>query len=142
MTRLILVSACLIVFAAGLGCGGPGLYRATPSSKTTLEDTDKVTFKDEDLQKSISVVDVSQDDVNGLLRARCRLRNMTDKPVRAEIKVKFRDAQGYELDDSAPWTPLPLESGEIKSFEQIASNPDAVDFRIMVQLAGEHTTEN
>ncbi len=129
---LCVLSFCLFV----LGCGGA--YRATQPARPALEDTEKVIYKNLDLKNSVGVLDISQDEINGLLRARCRLKNLTGKTINAEIKVKFRDAKGYELDDPAPWTPLPLESGEIRSFEQIASNPDAVDFRIVIQRAGSY----
>jgi uncharacterized protein YcfL len=117
-----------------LGCGGT--YRAPKVQTRPFEETDKVIYKDRSLISSVGVLDISQDYVNGMLRARCRVRNLTGKTINAEIKIKFRDAQGFELADT-PWTPMPLESGEIESFEQIASNPDAVDFRIVIQLAGQ-----
>lgn len=129
----VALSAMLVCLMMG-GCGGA--YRATQPTRPVLEDTEKVIYKNIDLKASVGVLDIGQDYVNGLLRARCRLKNLTGKTINAEIKVKFRDAQGYEMDDTAPWTPLPLESGEIRSFEQIASNADAVDFRIVIQRAG------
>lgn len=127
----LLLSVSLVLVAAGCG----GAYKATQPSRPTLEDTEKIIYKDLDLKYSVGVIDISQDYVNGLLRARCRLKNLTGKTVNAEIKIKFRDAQDYELGDP-PWTPLPLESSEIRSFEQIATSTDAVDFRIIVQKAG------
>jgi len=131
-TILALLTFCCMM----LGCGGA--YRSTQPSRPALEDTEKVIYKNLDLKASVGVLDISQDQVNGLLRARCRLKNLTGKTINAEIKIKFRDAQGYEMDDTAPWTPLPLESGEIRSFEQITSTTEAVDFRIVIQRAGSH----
>ncbi len=133
---LFLVAA---LCAIALGCGGT--YRATQPTRPALEDTEVVIYKNLDLKQSVGVLDIGQDEVNGMLRARCRLKNLTGKTINAEIKIKFRDAAGYELDDPAPWTPLPLESGEIRSFEQIASNPDAVDFRIVIQRAGSNRSD-
>jgi hypothetical protein len=127
-----LILAVLLVLVVA-GCGGA--YKATQPSRPTLEDTEKIIYKDLDLKYSVGVIDISQDYVNGLLRARCRLKNLTGKTINAEIKIKFRDAQDYELGDP-PWTPLPLESSEIRSFEQIATSTDAVDFRIIIQRAG------
>lgn len=128
-----------IILAVGPGCGGT--YRATRPTRPALEDTDVVIYKNIDLKASVGVLDIGKDYVNGLLRARCRIKNLTGKTINAEIKIKFRDADGYELDDPAPWTPLPLESGEIRSFEQIASNKDAVDFRILIQRAGSNRSD-
>lgn len=130
--RLWLVLSVLVALVL-TGCGGA--YKATQPSRPSLEETEKIIYKDLDLKYSVGVVDVSQDYVNGLLRARCRLRNLTGDLVNAEIKIKFRDAQDYELGDPA-WTPLPLESSETRSFEQIATTRDAVDFRIILQKAG------
>jgi uncharacterized protein YcfL len=137
IVTLSLFLFCFVILCLVIpGCGGT--YRATRPSRPALEDTEQVVYKNLDLKASVGVLDISQDTVNGLVRARCRLKNLTGKTINAEIKIKFRDAQGYEMDDAAPWTPLPLESGEIKSFEQIASDPNAVDFRIVIQRAGSH----
>jgi uncharacterized protein YcfL len=133
---LFLVAA---LCAVALGCGGT--YRATTPTRPALEDTEKVIYKNLDLKASVGVLDIGEDDVNGMLRARCRIKNLTGKTINAEIKIKFRDAEGYELNGAAPWTPLPLDSGEIRSFEQIASNPDAVDFRIVIQRAGSNRSD-
>ena len=130
------LALAILVASVALSSGCGGAYRATELSRPTLEETEKVIYKNIDFKFSVGVVDVSQDYVNGLLRARCRVKNLTGKPINAEIKIKFRDAQGFEIDDAAPWTPLPLESAEIRSFEQIASSSDAVDFRIILQRAG------
>lgn len=126
---------CVLAVLVLTGCGST--YKATQPSRPSLEETERIIYKDLDLKYSVGLIDVSQDYVNGLLRARCRLRNLTGGTVNAEIKIKFRDAQDYEIGDP-PWTPLPLESGEIRSFEQIATTKDAVDFRIIVQKAGSH----
>ena len=129
-TVLSALLLCLVI----VGCGGT--YRATHPARPGLEETERIIYKNIDLKYSVGILDISEDTVNGLLRARCKIRNLTGKLINAEIKIKFRDAQGYELDDTAPWAPLPLESGEIRSYEQIASNPEAVDFRIIIQRAG------
>lgn len=121
-----------------LGCGST--YHARQVSRTPLEETDIVIYKNLDLKFSVGVVGVTQDYVNGLLRARCRVKNLTGKNINTEIKVKFRDAQGFEIGET-PWTPLPLQSGEIHSFEQIATSKSAVDFRIVIQRAGSHRGE-
>jgi len=121
-----------------VGCGST--YHAKELSRPPLEETDVVIYKNIDLKLSVGIVDVSKDYVNGLLRARLRIKNLTGKTINTEIKVKFRDAQGFELTET-PWTPLPLQSGEIHSFEQVASSKEAVDFRVVIQRAGSHRGE-
>ena len=131
-----------LLAAAGVcmvGCGGA--YKATVPSRPALEDTDLVIYKNMDLKYSVGILDVTEDYVNGLLRVRCRIKNLTGKMINTEIKVKFRDSQGFELGGAAPWTPMPLESAEIRSFEQIASNTDATEFRIIIQRAGSNRSD-
>lgn len=121
-----------------LGCGST--YHAKGLSRPPLEETDVVIYKNIDLKLSVGIVDVTKDYVNGLLRARLRIKNLTGKTINTEIKVKFRDSHGFELNET-PWTPLPLQSGEIHSFEQVASSKEAVDFRVVIQRAGSHQGE-
>jgi hypothetical protein len=132
------LSASLAFIISILSCGST--YHARQVSRMPIEETDIVIYKNIDLKFSVGVVDVAQDYVNGLLRARCRVKNLTGKNINTEIKVKFRDAQGFEIGET-PWTPLPLKSGEIHSFEQIATSKSAADFRIVIQRAGSHRGE-
>jgi uncharacterized protein YcfL len=138
ISRIIIILISLIFLLNIFNCGST--YHAKNISRPPLEETDKVIYKNWDLKKSVGIVDVNQDYVNGLLRARLRIKNLTGKIINTEIKVKFRDAQGFEMSE-IPWTPLPLQSGEIHSFEQIATNKEAVDFRIVIQRAGSHRGE-
>ena len=130
-----ILACALILSLLFIQCGGT--YRSTELKSAPLEDTTYVIYKNIDLKYSVGVVDVGSDLVNNLVRARLRLKNLTGKHLNVELKIKFRDSQGYELKESA-WIPFPMDSGEIKSFEQIASDPLATDFRIIIQRAGSH----
>lgn len=137
-TVALIVSVAIVIVGCLFGCGST--YHAKELSRQPIEETDIVIYKNIDLKLSVGIVDVSKDYVNGLLRARLRIKNLTGKIINTEIKIKFRDTQGFELSET-PWTPLPLQSGEIHSFEQIATSKEAVDFRVVIQRAGSHRGE-
>ena len=118
------------------GCGST--YHASKLARTPLEDVDKIVYKDMSLKSNLAVMEIVQDEVNGMLRVRGKVKNTRRGMLNAEVKVKFIDKDGMEIGQGAPWTPLPIEGGEIKVFEGVATSKDAVDWRILVQLAGSH----
>jgi uncharacterized protein YcfL len=118
------------------GCGST--YRASKLTRAPLEDREKVVYKDMSLKQNLGVMDIIQDQVNGMLRVRGKVKNLGRGLLSAEVKVKFIDKDGMEIGEGAPWTPLPIEGGEIRTFEGLASSPQAVDYRILIQLAGSH----
>ena|SRR2546426_651604 len=131
-----LVSFLLGVSALVPGCGST--YRASRLARTPLEDTEKIVYKDMSLKHNLAVMEIVQDNVNEMLRVRGKVKNMGHGMVNAEVKVKFIDKDGMEIGQGAPWMPLPVERGEIRTFEGVAASKLAVDWRILVQLAGSH----
>ena len=131
----------LVLFLLGIsallpGCGST--YRATQLSRTPLEDEVKVVYKDMSLKSNLAVMNIVQDDVNGMLRVRGKVKNTGHGTVNAEVKVKFIDKDGMEIGQGAPWMPLPVEGGEIRTFESLAASTLAVNWRILIQLASSH----
>ena len=118
------------------GCGST--YRASKLARPPLEETAKIVYKDMSLKMNLAVMDVLQDQVNGMLRVRGKVKNLGRGQLNAEVKVKFVDKDGMEIGSGAPYMPFPIEGGEIRTFENVASSPQAVDWRILVQLAGSH----
>jgi len=131
----------VVLFLLGIsaflpGCGST--YRTSKLSQAPLEDVTKIVYKDISLKTNLAVMHIEQDDVNGVLRVRGKLKNTGHGMVNAELKVKFLDKDGMEIEQAAPWMPFPIEGGEIRTFESLASSKLAVDWRILVQLAGSH----
>jgi hypothetical protein len=118
------------------GCGGT--YRASRPARQPMEETERIVYKNLDLKASVGVLDMSEARAGNMLQARLKLKNMVGKTINAEIKIKFVDKDGYELGNPAPWQPLILESGEVRSFEQVASSDRAVSFNVIIQRAGSH----
>ncbi len=128
---------CLIGCMAFLsGCGST--YRASRLARAPLEETERIVYMDRSLKTNLAVMDIRQDDINGLLRVRGKVKNTGRGLLNAEVKVKFVDKDGMEIGQGAPWSPLPIEGGEIRTFEGLASSRDATDWRILIQLAGGH----
>jgi hypothetical protein len=118
-----------------LGCGGT--YRATGVSTVPLEQREKVVYKNFWLKATVGVLSTDSEIQEGFLKAKLQLKNMTSSLVNAEIKVKFLDKTGYEIEDGWGWAPLPLESGEIRSFQRISTSKAAADYRVLLKLAGD-----
>jgi len=118
-----------------LGCGGA--YRASKVESVPLEQSEKVIYKNFWLKTTVGVLETESENQDGFLRAKVKLKNLTSSLVNAELKIKFLDKDGYELNPNWGWEPLPLESGEIKSFQKIAPTKTAVDYRIVIKLASD-----
>jgi uncharacterized protein YcfL len=118
-----------------VGCGGT--YRASKVETIPLEQREKIIVKNFWLKSNVGVLSLDNENQDGFLKAKVKLKNLTSSLVNAEIKVKFLDKDGYELNETWGWEPLPLESGEIKSFQKVAPSKSAVDFRVLLKLADE-----
>jgi len=128
---------CLLFVPAFLiwGCGGT--YRASQLRSQPIEESEHVVYKNVTLKLSVAVMEDQGIRENGLLRVRAKVKNMLGKTINAEIKIKFLDSSGYEITDNSGWQPFPLEKGDIKAIDRFASSPNAVDYRILVKLAGD-----
>lgn len=127
-TVLLLVLVFLLV-----GCGGA--YKASKVNRIPLEETETVIYQDFWLKTNVGIMTVGAQNQNGLLKPRVRLKNLTNKQVDAEIRVKFLDRQGFELDDDMGWDPLPLEPGEIATYSKTALSKEARKYKFILKLA-------
>jgi uncharacterized protein YcfL len=118
------------------GCAGT--YDVARRYTPAPEETDKIVYKDLSLHTNLVVMDVITDNVNGMLRVRSKVKNRGRGLVNAEVKIKFVDKDGMEIGQGAPWLPMPIEGGEVKTFDGLANSAAAVDYRILIQLAGSH----
>jgi uncharacterized protein YcfL len=131
-----MLSGLSLALLTALGCGGT--YRASHPAQQPMEETERIVYKNLDLKASVGVLDMSEARMGNMLQARLKLKNMMGKTINAEIKIKWVDKDGYEVGNPAPWTPLTLESGEVRSFEQVASSDRATSFNVIIQRAGSH----
>ena len=134
MNNNIFKSLLLVFCAIIIGCGGA--YRATKINHPILEEREYIIYKNVSLKASIAVIEHESIEIGNLIKVRAKFKNMLAKQVNAEVKIKFLDLSGYEINDNWGWQPLIMESGEIKILERIATSPKACDYRILIQLAG------
>lgn len=128
------VMLCLMISAFCMGgCGSS--YSAMKKTTPYLEDTAKVVYRDASLKINLAVVDVVQDEVNGLMRVRAKLKNLGRGQLNIEVQVKFLDKSQMEVGPT-PMQPFPLSGGDSRTIETISSARDAADYRIFVKLAG------
>lgn len=128
---LVLLSAVLITVILYTSC----MFTATQVKRTPIELKHPVVYKELSLKPQVGVLKTEEDVVNGLLQAKVIFKNMVNWTVNCEVKVKFRDKNGFDLDDPWGWFPLTLESSELKTFTRTAPSPDAVDYTVIIQKA-------
>lgn len=100
-----------------------------------LELRSPIVYKDLSTTFQVAVVSINKAEVNGLLEAQAIFKSYRNSAINLEIKVKWRDKDGMDIESGWGWSPFPIEKAEVKSFRQIAPSARAVDFTIMVQLA-------
>jgi len=129
--RLVLLSATLIAVVLNSAC----MFTATQVRRTPIELTHPVVYKELVLKPQVGVLKTDEDIVNGLLQAKVIFKNMVNWTVNCEVKVKFRDKDGFDLEDAWGWFPLTLESSELKTFKRVAPSAEAVDYTVIIQQA-------
>ena len=86
------------------------------------------------LSSRISVPDLKQKKVGDLLYMRATLENDWKFQLDFQYKVKFFDADGFELQPEAqPWRQVVMAGRSQNNIKAIAPNPSAVRFEIWVQ---------
>lgn len=125
----------IFCIATIVGCGGA--YKASEVYSIPLEQREKIIYKSFWLKVNVGILSIDQEYNEGFLKAKVKFKNLTSSLVNAELKIKFLDREGYELNETWGWSPFPLESGEIKSYQQIAPSNNAVDYRILLKLASD-----
>jgi len=127
----VLLCMIFITFILNSAC----MFTATQVKRTPIELTHPVVYKELSLKPQVGVLKTEDDIVNGLLQAKVILKNMVNWTVNCEVKVKFRDKDGFDLEDPWGWFPLTLESSELKTFTRIAPSPEAVNYTVIIQKA-------
>ncbi|ERP89508.1 MAG: DUF1425 domain-containing protein [Alcanivoracaceae bacterium] len=86
------------------------------------------------LSSRISVPDLKQKKVGDLLYMQATLENDWKFQLDFQYKVKFFDADGFELQPEAqPWRQVVMAGRSQNNIKAIAPNPSAVRFEIWVQ---------
>jgi len=128
---------CLILVVGWLvGCGA---YRPPDNELATSpkEFETKVMYKNLGLKIYVYVRDVREERVNGLLIGKIMLENKRSGDTRVEIKAKWLDKDGYEINDSFGMRPVFLKRNEVKSEQFVAPDPNAVTVRFIIETATE-----
>ena len=134
MRKIYLLLFFYVIFIA-IVLNSACMFTATQVKRTPIELTHPVVYKELSLKPQVGVLKTEADIVNGLLQAKVIFKNMVNWTVNCEVKVKFRDKDGFDLEDAWGWFPLILESSELKTFTRIAPSADAVDYTVIIQKA-------
>ncbi len=98
------------------------------------EEVAKVYSNNSLLSSRISVPDLAQKRVGDLLYVQATLENDWKFQLDFQYKIKFFDADGFELEPEAqPWRQVVMAGRSQNNVKAIAPNPSAVRFEIWVQ---------
>ena len=125
----------LAVFAVGLillNCGGA--FRSSELAFDPLEETEHIVYRNVTLKASLAVLEVQTSEVSGLMQLGVKVKNMLSRDLNVEYQIRWLKADGFDCGESA-WMPLPLMTGEIKTFQRVATSKNAADYRLIFRLA-------
>ena len=105
--------------------------------QNTIDDTHpraRLVLGSADLVGRIALVDVRMGNVGDLTRAEVSVQNLSNDRYTLEYVIRWEDRQGFDIKDNPVWKRFVLGPREIKSFQSVASNPDAYAFTMTVRL--------
>ena len=113
MYRLFML--VLVVLAVSLaGCTGSHRDSAEKQNPNVI-------FLDHSLNKKLSVVQITEGRVGGLVTSQLRLQNLTSRPIKTYIRAKFYDAAGREVPASlSHYNVLLFRGSDEKSYSAVA----------------------
>lgn len=129
----------LAAMVALTGCNTTGVSdpNVRHYRQDTINDTHpraRLVLGSADLVGRIALVDVRMGDVGGLARAEVSVQNLTNDRYTLEYMIRWEDRQGFDINDNPVWKRFVLGPREIKSFQSVASNPDAYAITMTVRL--------
>lgn len=125
---------CLAILAGGMGCSSTTVNTAERdnalSTPTFVKDKRIVT--DKRLGKIMKMIDVSETTVSGdLLKVQAVVMNNSKKTRSANYKFEWYDSHGMLLSSlTAHWKTVRIMGKEKVALSAVATDPDAVDFRL------------
>lgn len=88
----------------------------------------------EPLADTITITDMDNRSVGGLLEARVELSNLSGSDVNIQYKFTWFDADNFEVDPGADaWTPLSLHGHASASIKAVAPNPTVTSYKVNVR---------
>jgi len=135
---LLIVSAA---FLAGLAGCAHGPYEATTygPGRTSLEQTEKVIFADQELRRKMRLVDLkSLRNEDDRLEVYAELENRTSKNLVVQVMAQFRDAAGRLSADETNWRTIVMAPHSSTAYRAVSMNEEAQDFVVRVKLEERH----
>ena len=110
------------------------------STVTTAEkdsantDDPRVIYKERHFKTKLSVLELKQRELGGLLQASATIKNKWRMGLRFQYQFRFFDQQGFPIEqDSRPWTPILITGGDSVNVTATAPNTSAESFTIVIQ---------
>lgn len=135
-TQLVIAGLALIVLATG--CSGSRRSDSRTAGNTATVDTTaparSTEIGDNALDGRIKFENILTRDEGGILRIQAQVRNMTPDTVRAQYRVEYYDASGWQMRDAvSSWQPFVANGKEMASLDSKAPSPGATKFRFTIR---------
>lgn len=94
----------------------------------------RVEYKERSFRSKLSVVNIKQRDVGGLLQASATLRNKWGMSLRFQYQFRFFDKDGFLISkEGRPWTAILIAGGDKVDVTAVSPNPSAQSFTVIIQ---------
>lgn len=128
MSKRYLISLVLLVV---WGCSYSAGTKATLDTKTGEK---KIIPYSSQFAGKIKVEDIAYRKTGNLIEAQVQLTNQTTNSVAVELKGKWYDASGFEVDDPKElWRHIIITGNETKAVKLVAPRKDAVKLEVLTR---------
>lgn len=134
LTRLSLLMAVILVSGCNTMAGGGDIRHVKQNTIIDSHPRARLVLGSEALVDRIAMVDVRIGPAGRLQRAEVSVQNLTSDRYTLEYMYNWEDQQGFGINDNKVWKRFVLGPREIRSFQTVASNPDAYQLTMTVRL--------
>ena len=120
-----------LIMLAFLGCSTTAGTLATLDIKTGAKNIMAKTWQ---FYSMIKVEDLIYHDVGGFIEAQIKLTNKSSKSLPVEVKGKWYDLKGFEIDDPKQlWQYIIISGKETKAIKFVAPTREAVKLEVLAR---------
>lgn len=138
MRILLLLAAGSGLAILSLGCTGSTRSDSRTAGNTATVDTTaparSTEIGDTALEGRLKFENIMTRDEGGILRIQAQVKNVTADSIRAQYRVEYYDATGWQMRDaSSSWQPFAANGKDLVSLDSKAPSPGATKFRFTIR---------
>src|ERR1051325_5515761 len=135
MKTFALIFSTSALLALVSGCASGGAYEPQNTAKFNYEETAKFVLFDADAQHSVTCPGVQVGKTaDGRMKVTAHLRNRENRRIEVQANCKFKDAQGYAVDET-PFRTVILDENATDDVSFESFKKDVTTYEIRVRQA-------